>query len=289
MTIVVENSSSFFFSCPVEVINEDRDVASNWASSIINKNPAFKWIVGKYVEADNANSNGQYWSLEDLKLSRPTIQHAPMNMGHRQRYIVGTYAASELMYPIESEVNAYIETASVFWKYYFPDEFKLVQQAYDSGSLHQSMECVADSVTCAGPMGCGETFSYGGPMSEVYCDHIKNRESYRQLNNPVFLAGGLILPPDRPGWKNASIDEFASVSDEEMESVYTQVAAGSPHLGPCEWESLMLEIISYAHLDEVERDQRRSGAVRSVLDQGSSSPSASHLAKRAVQKIRYKL
>jgi hypothetical protein len=268
MTIVVENSSSFFFSCPVDLVNEDRDIASSWASSVINKNPAFKWIVGKYVEADNANSNGQYWSLEDLKMSRPTIQHAPMNMGHRQRYIVGTYAASELMYPTESEMNAYIETASVFWKYYFSEEFDLVQKAYDSGSLHQSMECVADSVTCAGPMGCGETFKYGGPMSDQYCEHIKNRESYRQLNNPVFLAGGLILPPDRPGWKNASIDDVAS---EELENVYEQVAASSPHLTPSQWEALMLEIVEYAH--------RNNDPVN------DSHPSAAHLAKRVVQNI----
>lgn len=269
MTIIVENSSSFFFSCPVDLVNEDRDVASNWASSVINKNPAFKWIVGKYVEADNANSNGQYWSLDDLKLSKPTIQHAPMNMGHRQRYIVGTYAASELMYPMESDSNAYIETASVFWKYYFPDEFKVVQQAYDSGALHQSMECVADSVTCAGPMGCGETFGYHGPMSDDYCEHIKNRESFRQLNNPVFLAGGLILPPDRPGWKNASIDELAS--DNELDDVYQQVAASSPHLEPSQWEALMFEIVDYAHRQESANTD--------------SAPSALHLAKRAVQNM----
>jgi hypothetical protein len=267
MTIITENSDSFYLTCPVELINDSHDTASSWASEYISSNPAFKWIIGKYVEADNANSNGQYWTLDDLKMSAPSIEHAPMNMGHRQNYIVGTYAASQLMYPTDDTGNAYIETASVFWKYYFPDELAMVEKAYDIGALHQSMECISDTVTCAGPMGCGETFKYAGPMSAEYCDHIKSRESYRQLNNPHFLAGGLILPPDRPGWKNASIDEVA-VSEVELERIYDEVSASSPHLSPEQWEALMLEIVQ-------------------VTNQKSAndSPSAAHLAKKVVLNI----
>jgi|688.fasta_scaffold548298_2 hypothetical protein len=268
MTILTENSNSFYFTGPVELINAERDMAAHWASEFINQNPAFKWIIGKYVEADNANSNGQYWSLEDLKMSKPSIEYAPMNMGHRQNHIVGTYVASEMMYPVEQEMNAYIETASVLWKYYFPDELAMVQKAYDIGALHQSMECIAESVTCAGPMGCGETFKYGGPMSSEYCEHIKSRESYRQLNNPHFLAGGLILPPDRPGWKNASIDEVAAFSDEELDRVYKQVSEGSPHLDPKQWEALMFEIIAFT----AEKDD-------------DNVASASHLASKAILNI----
>ena len=268
MTILTERSNSFYFTCPVEIVNADRDMAAHWAAPLINENPAFKWIIGKYVEADNANSNGQYWSLDDLKMSKPSIEHAPMNMGHRQNHIVGTYVASEFMYPIEQEMNAYIETASVFWKYYFPDELQMVQNAYDMGALHQSMECIAESVTCAGPMGCGETFKYGGPMSSEYCDHIKSRESYRQLNNPHFLAGGLILPPDRPGWKNASIDEVASVSEDELERVYNQISESSPHLDSGQWEALMFEIVAYTNSND-----------------DHNSPSASHLASKAMLNI----
>jgi hypothetical protein len=267
MTIITENSHSFYLTCPVELINIDRDMAAHWASKYMNHNPAFKWIVGKYVEADNANSNGQFWSLDDLKMSKPSIEYAPMNMGHRQNHIVGTYVASELMYPKDDIGNAYIETASVFWKYYFPEELAMVEKAYDIGALHQSMECIAESVTCAGPMGCGETFKYSGPMSAEYCDHIKSRESYRQLNNPHFLAGGLILPPDRPGWKNASIDEMA-IADSELERVYEQIAEGSPQLSTDQWESLMVEILSFTMKNEAD-----------------DAPSAKHLATKAVLNI----
>ena len=271
MTILTENSNSFYFTSSAELINHDRDMASHWASSVIKTNPMFRYIIGKYVEADNANSNGQYWSLEDLRVSKPSIDYSPMNMGHRQNYIVGAYVGSEMIYPKDQEMNAYIETASVFWKYYFPEELGMVEKAYDMGALHQSMECVSESVTCAGPMGCGQTFDYAGPMSENYCDHIKSRASYRQLNNPTFLAGGLILPPDRPGWKNASIDEVAS--DEEKQRVYDEVAISVPHLDPAKWESLMFEILSLTNAKEVASDN-------------DNAPSALHLAEKTVLNFR---
>jgi hypothetical protein len=269
-TIVTENDVSFYLTCSVELVNDDRDMASSWASSVIKPNPAHKWIIGKYVEADNANSNGQYWSLNDLRMSQPSIQHTPMNMGHRQHHIVGTYVASEMMYPEHSDMNAYIETASVFWKYYFPNELAMVEKAYDIGALHQSMECVSDTVTCAGPSGCGATFDYAGPMSDIYCEHIQTRASFRQLNNPHFLGGGLILPPDRPGWKNASIDDVASsVNDEEKHRIYTEIAQGSPHLSPVEWEALMMEILKIM-------------SNQNDMEELDDSPSASHLANKVV-------
>jgi len=267
MTILTENSDSFYFTSSAELVNPDRDMASHWASGIMHPNPMFRYIIGKYVEADNANSNGQYWSLDDLRISNPSIKNSPMNMGHRQNYIVGAYIGSEMIYPKENQLNAYIETASVFWKYYFPKELGIVEKAYDMGALHQSMECISESVTCSGPMGCGSTFDYAGPMSDNYCEHIKNRSSYRQLNNPTFLAGGLILPPDRPGWKYASIDEVAS--DEEKQRVYEEVAKDSPHLDSAKWENIMFEILKITN-------NKTSDNI----------PSAKHLAEKVVLNFR---
>ena len=73
MTTLIEGKNSFFLNSPAIIIDEGKDVASNWASEHIVANTAIKWILAKYVEADNANSNGQYWTLDDLRLSKPTI------------------------------------------------------------------------------------------------------------------------------------------------------------------------------------------------------------------------
>lgn len=249
MTILTEGTSSFFLTSTAVLLETDRDIASSWASEYIFTNPALKWVVGKYVEADNANSNGQYWTLEDLRMSQPTIKYSPMNISHRQNDIVGTFVASELMYPTTSDSNPYIETLGAYWKYYFPEQLSEVEAAFRTGSLHLSMECVAESVTCGGEAGCGQTFDYAGPMSQNYCEHIQNRSAFRQLNNPHFLGGALILPPDRPGWKNADVKELAKgTSDELREKIYTSIAKETPHLSPSEWESLMFSIIEQHRL-----------------------------------------
>lgn len=360
MTVLTEGNNSFFLSSQAILIENDRDVASDWASKHITNNKSIKWVLGKYVEANNANSNGQYWQLNDLRMSQPTIQHSPMNIGHRPHNIVGTFVASEMIYPtgaplaasfddsldfendgswldaessaekysipdgvqkaaqrglelhkkfgrggtsvgmntarilsaggsigIEkvkhisryfprhagdnlddkesngwiawllwggdagrtwstniverynkenaaySQVNPYIEALGAFWKYYFPGELSQVEAAYSSGNLFLSMECVSSSVTCAGPNGCGESFNYAGPMSDTYCEHIKERASYRQLDNPHFLAGALVLPPDRPGWKGAEVKEISKIMNdhaEEAERAYAALSADAPHL-----------------------------------------------------------
>jgi len=110
---------------------------------------------------------------------------------------------------------------------------------------------VAESVTCAGPNGCGQEFDYAGPMSETYCDHILSRESSRQLNKPLFLGGALIYPPDRPGWKNASVNELSQlISDEEKHKLVTSIASESPDLSPQEWEMMMFKIIERTFKDQ---------------------------------------
>jgi hypothetical protein len=67
-----------------------------------------------------------------------------------------------------------------------------------------------------------------------------------QLNNPHFLAGALILPPTRPGWKNAAVNEISDLIDQNLEtaeSLYQSFKAEAPHLGAEEWESLMIRVL----------------------------------------------
>lgn len=247
MTIITEGKNSFFLTTPAILIDETKDVASNWASDHIKANPALKWVLGKYVEADNANSNGQYWTLDDLRISSPTINHSPMNIDHHQNEIVGTWVASELLYPTDDKsniINPYVEVLGVFWKAYFPEMLDQVQAAFDSGMLHISMECVGQSVTCTGTdAACGQTFDYAGSFSDTYCSHIQNRESYRQINQPHFLGGALIVPPNKPGWKDASVNEIANLTtDEEADSLIEQIAENAPDASASEWEAMMWQI-----------------------------------------------
>lgn len=242
MTIVTEGEHSFFLNSPAQLINDDREVADGWASKHIVANPSLKWVVGKYVEADNANSNGQYWTYDDLRISQPTINHTPLNVGHVANNIIGTIVASEMMFPIEgaSVDNPYIEVAAAIWKWYFPDEMTKIESAWEAGELFISMECVAETVTCSGDEGCGQTFEYVGPMSEDYCSHIQERSSIRQLNKPTFLAGGMIIPPIKPGWKNARMDMVAAgLNDEKIDQMIEAVAKESPDASPQSWEATM--------------------------------------------------
>lgn len=245
MTILTENDTSFIFSAQVRLLETERDIASDWAGKHIFDNPMYKWVIGHYVEADNANSNGQFWTLDDLRMKKPTIQHSPMNLAHQPTNIIGTYANSEIIYPASGTAKPFIETLGVFWKYYFPKLLPYVEEAHGEGSLFQSMECVADSVTCVGPDSCGESFPYKGPMHESYCEHIKERASFRQLNNPTFLAGALLFPPfPNPGWKNAAITDLANnVSDEKKDAMIRSIANDMPNSDPNEWERVMWQII----------------------------------------------
>lgn len=243
MTILKEEGNKIYLTTKATLLNDERDIAS-WATKYVVDNPEIKWVLGKYVEADNANSNGQYWSYDDLRLSQPTIHHTPMNIDHAAKNIVGTWVNSEMIMPTaeDSAINPYIETLGAFWKYYFPNTLKEVEAAYESGNLFISMECVAKNVTCGGDNGCGQSFAYQGPQGN-YCDHIKERSSYRQLENPTFLAGALIMPGNRPGWKSAYVKEISELNADDQERLYVEVATHYPELAEAQKEDLMRYIM----------------------------------------------
>lgn len=254
MTVVIEGTKSFFLADRARILDDSRDTA--WAEKFVRPNPAHKWILGKYVEANKANSNKQLWALDDLRMAQPSIQHAPMNMLHHPRSVVGAFVATELVYPVNQTdsaayeyENPFVEALGVFWNYYFPDEYKVVEAAHASGSLFFSMECVAESILCTGEGGCGTEFAYDGPRSETYCDHLNEGQSDKQLNKPHFLAGALIIPPERPGWKGAEIKDISSLVKEhkaECEMAYDGVSSETPHLSPAQWEYLMAAIVGRA-------------------------------------------
>lgn len=260
MTVVVEGPRSYIIATTAEILPDDREIASAWAREKVQINPAYKWILGKYVEADHANSNKQFWALDQLRMAQPTISHSPLNILHRAKHIVGAFTATEMIYPTQgggeltegaAQGFPYIEALAVFWKYFFPDELKVVESAANQGALYFSMECVAESLKCAGTTGCGKEFAFKGPRHVSYCDHLNEAASIKELISPHFLAGALVLPPVAPGWSNADAGLLASMDmlaadDDQLERVYNSIKAESSHLEPAAWEQLMMQLLKQA-------------------------------------------
>lgn len=253
MTVVIEGAKSFFLGTAASLLEDSRDTA--WAERSIDPNPAFKWILGKYVEADRANHNNQFWAFDQLLMAQPSIANSPLNILHRPRHIVGHYVDTEMMHPIGEDAGAaeekpHIEALSCFYKYYFPEELKLVEAAHATGSLFYSMECVSESITCAGDeAGCGQEFAYMGPRHETYCEHLNMGASIKQLNKPHFLAGALIIPPERPGWSGAEVRDLSQLVKEhqvEAELAYEGVKQALPDAETDQWEFVMSKLVALA-------------------------------------------
>lgn len=254
MTILIKGENSFIISAQARLVEDSRETASEWASKHISHNPAIKWVLGNYVEADRANRNKQFWTFDDLRMSQATVNHAPLNILHRPQHIVGTFTATEMIYPTvegaDDGAHPYIEALAAFWKAYFPDELRVVEAAHNQGSLFFSMECIASTVTCAGEGGCNGEFPYAGPQSDTYCAHLNEHVSIKQLNKPHFLAGALIFPPAAPGWGGAKITEVSNLMskyEDQIPDIYKAIKAEADHLNESEVEQVVVE-----HLEQVE-------------------------------------
>lgn len=257
MTIYVEGKHSIVLAAQAAIFENDREMASSWAAPHIIPNPAHKWILGRFVEADRPNNNHQLFSLEGLQMSRPTIAHAPMNMNHSTRRVVGSYVATDLIYPTDAAsdesagtsdagLNPYIEALGVFWKHYFPEEYSLVEAAHAEGRLFYSMECVPRQIQCAGESGCGETFEYAGRISDTYCAHLNEHVSDKFLIDPHFTGGAVLVQGVRPGWVNADIHTLVAQYSELADNIYEDVRSDLSHLNPSDWELLMGELLTIA-------------------------------------------
>lgn len=291
-TIVVKGKNSYFLGARAYVLDEDREMAdASWASQYIKPNKAFKWILGRYVEADNANRNRQYWTAGDLQLKHPTVKYAPLNMLHQQNHIVGAYVASEMLYPTDEAAEgndfAHVEALAAFWKYYFPGELAMVEKAHAEGSLFYSMECVGETVTFRDGMN-EETFPYRGPQDESYGAWNENANAIKQLDNPHFLGGALILPPASPGWANANIKELSAYVEKhqaETEMVYNGVKEQANHLTPEQIEAITLDLISKGmDLDDMENSNSSASMPKNVPEVNNTTTDSNEGGKHMADK-----
>lgn len=260
-TFTFEGKNRIYIGAKATLIEEEREIASDWAANHIKINPAYAWVLGRYVESDKANNNGQYFTLDTLKSSQDTVLHAPMNMNHAAKDIVGTFVANELVYPEQADLNPYIENLGVFWKYYFKDEYYAVKSANDAGTLFYSMECLPTSVSTVGGTDDSKMYAYEGRTSSSYPPELNERSVPMNIHDPHFVAGALIIPPVRPGWSAAKVSQVANFYDEcwkEAEMAYDSISNAAPDLQSHQWEAMMADLIAVDAEAELARQFNQS-------------------------------
>lgn len=215
----------------------------------LTPNPYYLWIDGALVGAEKANRNGAFWSTSDLEFGEHSVPHGPVNWLHQDRRVIGAIAAHKLVKPSTEQAaegaHPYIQTASVIWRWLFPDEATVIEQASDQQRLWLSMECISRVVACTGENGCGQEFDYFDTMDpNKVCQHVREKSSIRHFKDPTFLGTAIILPPVRPGWAEAHatvMREAAALAPDAYEQ------AGSPDIPAGEWEQIMACVVDYAN------------------------------------------
>lgn len=210
-----------------------RELAAEYDRTELNS--SFLWIAGRYVQANNVNRNGQYWTYDDLQKGQASIRYTPMNAQHDYERPIGTIVETKIVHredrtEASERLLPEIQALGVMWAANFPELANLVRQAHGDKKLWWSMECVAESKQC---MTCDQVYPYRAQAHEV-CEHLaKSSLAPRRFINPTFLGGALIFPPERPGWADADITEVARQLTEDYANRSEQEFA------PTEWEQLM--------------------------------------------------
>lgn len=248
-TFITDTETGMRVTTRAVLLDGANDRMTDWAEKHVRKDPQLAWILGNFVKADEANSNGHIFPLEDLKAhSVSTIANKPLNMLHHENYIVGAYSGGELLFPKETaaeDSTVIVEALSFMWKHIFPEEYALIQKAQKDGSLFYSMEASASELTFIDFD--NKRVPYMGRYHESY--PTKDPKANRILHKPHFGGGAIIIPPVRPGWSEAdikSLDALVAAHPTVAEATYKGFEETAPHLDPKTWETMMLQVMEMA-------------------------------------------
>lgn len=211
---VFEQNNKVYLNARAHLISDPSELPRELAFSLDGKrlNPQFVWISGRYVQGEKMNSNGQFWSTEDLKAGEYSIQHTPLNVLHEWQYPIGTFVETKLVHregASKDELLPEIQALSLIWAGNFPDVAQAARDAHAQGKLWYSMECTGDAKQC---LTCNNTYEWAAAK---YCTHMEqSKTAPRRFINPVFHGGALIFPPAKPGWTEADIEEVAKAARE---------------------------------------------------------------------------
>lgn len=256
---VLEGTRAFHISAPVALVESEKEIAWAGAKKHIKVRDDAAWLISQYVTSDDAgNTNGHIFGLDDLAETHDTVVNTPLNMGHRDEYIVGHCVASELLYPagVATDVETDqvgphpgVDTLSIFYKALFPTEFAKLQDAHRKGASWVSMECTPKELVCMTPGGCGQTYAYDGTISESYCAELNQPRSKKRLVMPFFRGTGLIVFPQRPGWNRADItqiDALIKANLEEAERLHAEIETACEDLSDDVVMHLMHQLLAGA-------------------------------------------
>lgn len=202
-----------------------RELAARWRETASDSNPHYTWMQARYVEAERANANGAFWSTSDLQFGEPSVRFGPLNWLHNEKQVVGTLVDGALIHPeaatddegkeiagiVDPRERPYMATIAATWDWVHPDKAKAIKHFNDANQLWVSMECVGNEIACVSDgtrTGCGESFDYVTAMTDpkATCEHLADRSSARRIVEPTFLGAGIIVPPERPAWADASAE-----------------------------------------------------------------------------------
>lgn len=209
------------------------------------------WMHGRFVGAEVPNRNGALWSSGDLEMGRASVVNGPLNWLHEATHVIGTLAKADYIAPTSSTgqqagaefTQPHLTATAAIWRWIWPDEAYVIEQASEQGQLWYSMECISREVQCTGENGCGESASYANYMAGAACEHLVQRASVRRFVDPVFLGGAVIVPPVRPGWAEADATVMTQAAG-LAEAAFEQ--AGRPDVPASEWEQMMGQLVRFA-------------------------------------------
>ena len=267
----------FHVATPASCFEEDKEIAWAAARERITPRPDIGWIIAKYVdlstpESIRPNENGHIFMIGQGEAAYRQIVDTPLNWLHHDRQIVGHYVASEVMYhlpvgesvpvaALDDDPGAHIETLASFYRDVYPLHWEKVRDAHAEGRLWQSMEARPQSVTCHKEGCCGETFPFAGSWSDSYCASMQKPDREFILNDPYFIGGAVVVPPNSPGWRDASSLEVATYIEthqEEAERLFEQIHATHDGLDDEQAEAILVALLDAAGAGEGAGRQRTS-------------------------------
>ena len=119
--------------------------------------------------------------------------------------------------------------------------------------------------------------AYAGPVSPTYCQHLNERSSRRQFNNPWFTGGALIIPPKVPAWGSAKISEMSTfIKDHpvEAEAAFEKATQLNPEGDAKRWEMMMFQLLEFGR--DFPQDERKK-----LAKEGQALPDGSFPIKNA--------
>lgn len=216
----------------------ERELAAEYEKAA--GNDQLMHLTGSFVEAEKANVNGAYWTTADLDYAERTPIHAPVNFLHRTRHIIGAFTESKLVKPqlaaaerAQNQGRPFLAVNAVVWREFFPYESRMIEMASDNGLLFWSMECQSRTIRCETSadgqlQGCGSEYPFKQVMmpetAGSVCQHLRERTAQRHFVQPRFNAGAVIVPPVKPGWREAHA-EVRAAAEALTEQTFAEAAS----------------------------------------------------------------